>query len=371
MRKLWLGIVGLAAASTANAAVVTYTIQYHDDGTGTPTAANADGSVPFAVYADVNTGDNAGLFAFGVDMNGTFSGLFNEAVAAKYTKKASTTFVAGFTAGVTQDPVAGKISGLPDLAQGSSLIPIYGFGQGNGDLSTTPPKPVGYTWNDASINADAGSVYAKHLLLGVGSYTGTKPTVDMTSVDTKASVYVTNSGTANVIVPVQAVAVDIGGGTAAILISGTLDHANVATGGAITVTGANHLYSSEVDQLTADTNQGSAPVQTIGDESGNLYTMAKITGDAAAVAAALGDASNNGAGDAQAAELHRVYDGLFGPGGFNFLNVTPNFAGAKVVNFALPTGAIADQLAVVPEPATMSLLGLGALGLLARRRRNA
>src|SRR5437763_1254655 len=110
MRKLWLGIIGLAAASTANAAVVTYTIQYHDDGTGTPTAANADGSVPFAVYADVSTGDNAGLFAFGVDMNGTFPGLFNEVPAAKYTKKASTTFVAGFTAGVTQDPVAGKLS---------------------------------------------------------------------------------------------------------------------------------------------------------------------------------------------------------------------------------------------------------------------
>jgi len=62
MKKLWLGIIGLAAATTANAAVVTLTLSLNDDGSG----ASAPGS--FAVYADVSQGDNSGLFAFGVDL---------------------------------------------------------------------------------------------------------------------------------------------------------------------------------------------------------------------------------------------------------------------------------------------------------------
>src|SRR5258706_11419865 len=98
MRKLWLGIIGLAAASTANAAVVTYTLAVHDDGSGTATPTQADGTVPFAVYADVSTGDNAGLFGFGVDMSGSFDLILNMTPAAKYTKTLSQAKFAGFTA---------------------------------------------------------------------------------------------------------------------------------------------------------------------------------------------------------------------------------------------------------------------------------
>ena len=70
---------------------------------------------------------------------------------------------------------------------------------------------------------------------------------------------------------------------------------------------------------------------------------------------------------------YMLYDSQFGGGGFNLLYTQPNFAGAKVINwdFATNTGAVIDQLAVVPEPASMTLLGLGGLGVLARRRRNA
>jgi len=374
MRKFWLGIIGLAAASTANAAVVTFTLAVHDDGSGTATPTQADGTVPFAVYGDVSAADNAGLFGFGVDMAGNFDLILNMLPAAKYTKTLSQAKFAGFTAGVTQDTAAGKLSGLPDLGQGTNLIPVYGFGQTGGDLNATPPKPAGYTYNDVSAN-NAGPQYAKHLLLGIGLFHGATPTFEMSSPDNKASVYITNSGTGNTVATLAPpVTIDLIGGAADVFkITGTAEHTNLATGGAITVTGSNHLYVSEVDQLTADANQGSAPVVSIGDESGNLYTMAKISGDSAAVAAVLAEAFNNGAGDAQAARLHQLYDSQFGPGGFNFLNVTPNFGGAKVVNwdFATNTGATVDQLAVVPEPATMSLLGLGALGLLARRRRNA
>src|SRR4051794_4790023 len=66
MWKLWLGIIGLAAASTANAAVVTYTLSMHEAATGAVTANNN-----FVIYATVSQGDNAGLFAYGVDLKGT------------------------------------------------------------------------------------------------------------------------------------------------------------------------------------------------------------------------------------------------------------------------------------------------------------
>src|SRR5262245_6386991 len=66
MKKLWLGIVGLAAASTANAAVVTFTLSVHEAANGTVTAASQ-----YAIYATVSQGDNSGLFAYGVDLKGT------------------------------------------------------------------------------------------------------------------------------------------------------------------------------------------------------------------------------------------------------------------------------------------------------------
>jgi len=138
------------------------------------------------------------------------------------------------------------------------------------------------------------------------------------------------------------------------------------------VTGSNNKYVSEVDQLVADSNAGTAPVQTIGDEAGTLYVMALVTGTASDVSAVVSQ-FNNGASSSEAASLHANYDAQFGPNGFNLLFSIPNFAGAKNINwnFAANTGALVNELAIVPEPGTISLLGLGALGLLARRRRNA
>jgi hypothetical protein len=190
-------------------------------------------------------------------------------------------------------------------------------------------------------------------------------------------VYTSNTGTANGIAQVQTASIDlIGGGPPDTFhVDGTpaVGTQNQATGGFIQVTGANHSYRSEVDQLLDPSmNTGNAPVQTIGDEAGGLYVMAKVTGDAAAVAAVLTE-FNNASGDSQAPLLHANYDSLFGAGGFNLLYRQDNFAGAKVVNwgFTTNTGATIDQLAVVPEPATMGLLAFAGMGLLARRRRNA
>src|SRR4051794_9353703 len=87
-RKFWALVllsstaVVIADKKLSAAPLVTYSLSLHDDGTGRPTPANPDGTVPFAVYADV-TPDNGGLFAFSIDMNGNFTTLLNMAPAAK------------------------------------------------------------------------------------------------------------------------------------------------------------------------------------------------------------------------------------------------------------------------------------------------
>src|SRR4051812_44224816 len=101
MRKLWLGIIGLAAASTTQAAVVTYTLSLNDDGFGNGGATSTPGS--FAVYADVSP-DNSGLFAFGVDLtDGPIDFIANMTPQGQFRKTGSPTKFVGFSAGVTED----------------------------------------------------------------------------------------------------------------------------------------------------------------------------------------------------------------------------------------------------------------------------
>src|SRR5205823_1246131 len=62
MRKISALLAGVVLASSAKAAVVTYTVALHESATGALTTANQ-----FAIYATVSQGDNAGLFAYGID----------------------------------------------------------------------------------------------------------------------------------------------------------------------------------------------------------------------------------------------------------------------------------------------------------------
>jgi hypothetical protein len=369
MKKLWLGIIGLAAATTANAAVVTFTLSLDDDGTGVHSVPGS-----FAVYATTSS-DNGGLFAYGVDLQGQIDFIANMGVQARYNKVGQQAKFAGFSAGVSEDSAAGKISGLPDLAKGINLIPVYGYGQEAGNMSAVPPKPDS-TWSYTDTNPNsAGPIYGAKMLLGIGGYSGAKPSWQTGSVDNKASVYDDRSGTESIIAVLNLVVDPPPPGGNVFRIVGSSTHPNLATGNQITVTGSNGLYVSEVDQLTADANTGGAPVVSIGDEAGSLFVMAKISGTAADVAAILADAAlNNASGDPEAARLHALYDSQFGAGGFNLLLKTPNFAGAKVVDWDFTAGnpgAVVDQLAVVPEPATMGLMAVAGVGLLARRRRKA
>jgi len=373
MRKLWLGVIGVAAASTANAAIVTYTMSYNDDGGG-----GGAGSAPgvFAVYA-TDTSDNGGIFGLGLDLQGPIDFLGNtlQGVSWKKTTVPTNTKYAGMLAGFATDAAAFKISGLQDLSKGTDMIPVRGLGQVNGDLATLKPDAQHTQFTDLNGN---GTVYNSNLLIAVGTVLAGADIhnikFERTSVDNVASVWQDSSGTGTANFKADLKYVGDVSAQDVFTVAGTAAGTPRATDGKIVVTGSNNKYSSEVDALTSDANSGTASVQTIGDEAGNLYVMAKITGDATAVGNILSQ-FNNAAADGEAAHLHQLYDSQFDGGSFNLLYRTANFAGAKNVNWDFSAGpnagAVVDQLAVVPEPATMSLLGLGALGLLARRRRNA
>jgi len=413
MRKLWLGIIGLAAASTANAAVVTYTLSLHESATGAVTANNQ-----FAIYATVSPGDNAGLFAYGVDLKGTGdvggpttltpanrtpSGKWDvDQTDANYDPgNVYPTKFGGYGAGRSAVGTTGIISGVTDLSKGADLVPVFGVGQVSHKMDDFRPAPDQSTGVPVAYGAyvpDSGSdggataygnpsnpagasviVPAGSVRIATGSWTGAAPSIEQLSVNTKASVWKVShpNNTENDIATLQFAFRDLAGGGPATSLTGVVSNPNQAVGGSIAVTGNNNGYVSEVDQLLdPSVNKGSAPIVTIGDEAGSIYVMAKLNGTAADIATFL--AANNtdvDSSDPQFALLHGAYDSKFGGGGFNALFKFPTIAGAKVFNWdfsgTTTPNLTVDQLAVVPEPATMSLLCLGALGLLARRRRNA
>src|SRR5688500_4302470 len=244
MRKLWLGIVGLAAASTANAALVTYTMSLDDNGAGVPTAGQ------WAVYASVSS-DVAGLYGFGVDLlpfQGTLLNRANGVVMENSNDGAQLNL--GFTTGRTQDAAAGKFSGLGDLGAGAAMRPVYGIGQQPDDLDNYIPAEFD---TQTAVFGAGRNAYGQEtwkgmnmFLLGRGNYT-TVPDFDRASVDTLANVYVSRTaGTANVASPIAYDFRDlISSGRNFVGLAGTPDAGtpvNVAVGDAITVTGSNGGY---------------------------------------------------------------------------------------------------------------------------------
>jgi len=263
MKKLWLGIVGVAAATTANAAVVTYTLSGNDDGLG-----GGPGSAPgsFAVYAEASAGDNSGLFAYGVDLvDGSvdsFTNLGTIWLYRKTTAPVAPNKFAGFGAGVSEDAAAGKISGVTDLARMPNLIPVYGFGQRDIDMNAfTPagPRPTGYNIStDQNPNAP-GPLVSARMLLGTGTFSAGKTPAWQTSVDNKASVYTSNNGGAtgveNVIATLVMNTVGFGGGAVDyVALNGDVKGQNQAVGGAISVTGSNGKYVSDGHRQCSDSD---------------------------------------------------------------------------------------------------------------------
>jgi hypothetical protein len=410
---------GLVLASSAKAAVVTYTLSLHESVTGQVTTANQ-----FVLYATVSQGDNAGLFAYGVDLkapgepggpttmtivNRTPTGTWViDDTDANYDGGVYNDKVGGFGTGRGASAVTGIVSGVQDLAKGDDLIRVYGFGQTPHKMNDFKPPPVegslgpiAYSNYVAATGTDGGaSAYgvpfnppgSPQLPLGTvriatGTWTGgtgggcggslNVPSIDVSSVNTKASVWKLDhpNGTENEIATLQFAVRDylIVDCFDHVALNGPLSGTNQAVGGFISVSGANGSYVSEVDQLLEPSmSTGNAPIQTIGDEQGNIYVMAKLTGTAADIAAVLGTMNEDvDATDPQFARLHQLYDAQFSAGGFNALFKFPNVAGAKAFNWALAGGShgpvAVDQLAVVPEPA-MALLAMSAAVMLRRRR---
>jgi hypothetical protein len=212
--------------------------------------------------------------------------------------------------------------------------------------------------------------------IATGTYSGTAPGIETSSVNTKASVWKLNHpagetelATLEFRVPSLAPC-----SSAFVLLTSTPQATNVAAGGAIAVSGSNNNYASEINQLLEPSvNKGSAPIQTIGDESGNVYVMAKLVGTAADIAAVLADTNQDvDASDPEFAALHGAYDSQFGGGGFNALFKFPNVAGPKVFNWdfsaSIAPNVTVDQLAVVPEPSVFALAAMAGIVLSKRKR---
>jgi hypothetical protein len=147
-----------------------------------------------------------------------------------------------------------------------------------------------------------------------------------------------------------------------------------AVGGSILVSGSNHEYVSEVDQLlNPSVDVGSAKIESIGSEPGSIYIMARlsttIAGGVQGLLAAM--STDVDASDPEFARLHALYDAQFGAGGFNALFKLPNIPGQKYINWDLTaTMVTVDQMAVVPEPRMIGLVGLAAMAFAGRRRRS-
>jgi hypothetical protein len=407
MKKFLLGILGLAAATTAHAAVVTYTLSLHEGTNGQFTAANS-----FAVYVSVSQADNSGLFAYGVDLKGTGDvggpttmTLTNRTPVGtwdiddsdpNYDGGVYSTKYAGFGTGRGASVLTGIVSGVQDLAKGEDLIRLYGFGQNSHRMDDFRPPPVigpfgpiPYKPYLGASQSDGGGTGGQNpygnpavpALLAPGSarlltgtWTGVAPSIEQLSVNTKASVWKLNTTTdQSEVATLQFRVRDTVEPPIDVSFSSTLVGPNVATGGAIIVTGANGKYSSEVDQLTADALvKGGAPIQTIGDEAGNIYIMLKINGSASDLTAINAEPNAVNNTDSQFALLHSSYDSAFGLGGFNALFRFPNITGPKNINFDFSQrpGVSLDQIAAVPEPTTLPLVAFSLLSLLPRRRRS-
>ena len=415
MKKILATAAAMCLATSAKSAVVTYTLSLHESPTGQFTASNQ-----FALYATVSQGDNAGLFAYGVDMKGTGDAggptgltLVNRTpngtwdvddTDPNYDGFVYPTKYAGFGTGRGVSAVTGVISGVQDLAKDTDLIRVYGFGQPPAhkmdDWRPAPAEgtlgPIPYKAYAAASNTDGGAtpyglppnsgggicgplLPAGTLRIATGTWTGSiLPSIETRSVNTKASVWKLDhpTGTENEIATLAFAVRDIAVPAPLTWLIGTPSNANQAVGGFISVSGSNGSYVSEVDQLLdPPVSRGSAPIQTIGDEAGSIYVMAKLIGTAADIAAFL--AANNSdvdASDSQFALLHAAYDAQFGGGGFNVLFKFPNFAGTKAFNWDFSGTCSAsyaitiDQLAAVPEP-NVAMAAMGGIVLLKRRRR--
>jgi len=248
--------VGITAA--ANAATVTYTLVLNDNN-----GTNTFGANKWSLYADVSTGDNAGLAGFGVALTNYSSASGKLAVGA-YQMSSGQTDANG-------DPIPSQPTGWDTAAKFSTTAPISaalnttgaewvltGFGQTALNISTkdlpgwpffsdpnsTPPgNKIFYDgYNNTSL---VGNPAKAHLLLATGAYTGTVATAsggaagDGTFIMTPAD-YATFTNATNFDKTVNG----INNTKANVLVQGTVDGYNVSTITGVIVTQTRNLQAA-------------------------------------------------------------------------------------------------------------------------------
>jgi hypothetical protein len=384
--------------SCAHAAVVTYTLSLNEGPTG-QCQPNS-----FALYASDSKGDNPGLAGFLVDMNGAADGganltsLINRSPWGTFDVDPAdpdydpdvpyATYAAGFGSTRTNQLNDAIVSGLQRGSTGFQIIPVGGFGQTAGDMSTIHPPParnpngtlVSYQNYHPVGNIDvrygtSGTLLpAGSLRIATGAWSGAvAPSFDPQSLDNRSLVWSSSSLQSDTLARSLYRTMDFCAPRplASVSLTNSIPPGsnNETAGGAIIVSGSNGNYVSEVDEQNyAQMFPASAPVQSIGDESGNVYVMAKLTGSASDIAAVLAALDQDvDSSDPSFAQLHAEYDAQFGGGGFNGLFRFPNIAGPKVFNWDFGYPVAIDQLAVVPEPGGVMIL-LASVALWRRQR---